>query len=224
MGLYLDQIFNSKVGIINLNIPDPSGNGTFTSIDGFLSENPSMSFQNNWGSIFPDFNALGEMSQLMGSKNIFSWLASTQAGWKGTEPINIGTEFYVISYDSKASKNIKEQVKVLIKMASLYQGTGLLENESVMVHGGYSNNYWKSTGEFFQNEEDFKSDLTSTKTGLITMTIGNQMTIKKLLLSDVNVTPSTVQVASGIPLYIKVSANFRTYMAPIASDIDDIFG
>lgn len=219
--LYLDQILKKKSGVVTLTIPDPVNVGSTTTLTGLLTESPSISLQNSWGSLFPDISTLSDFSQLVGSQNIISWLAASQAGWKGTDPLAIGIEFYMISY--KKGINIKLEVAKLMKMATLYSEDGLVGLATVQVHGGYSNNYTVNNNQFFSDVSAAQNSLNAEKVGLIKMEIGDQLRLNTLLLSDIQVTPSTVQVDSGVPLYIKVVANFRTYRTLLTTDIDYMY-
>lgn len=229
--LYLDQIIEKSSGVITLTIPDVTGGSNWSTLTGYLSESPSISLQNTWGSLFPDMSTLADISSLAGSKNIISFLTASQAGWKGTEPLTIGVEFYMISY--KKGTNIKAEVAKLAKMATLYsaEGDNLKGMTTVQVHGGYSNNYLNNNNQFIGSvEEALKSGTVAEKAGLIKMEIGGQLRLSSLLLSDIQITPSVIQVGTpsnnntGIPLYIKVNANFRTYRTMLSSDIDYMYG
>jgi len=59
--------------------------------------------------------------------------------------------------------------------------------------------------------------------GLITIKVGNQFTLSKMLLEDLTVDPSAVQVADGNPLYVKVTATFKSSRVLYSKEITDMF-
>lgn len=215
MQLYLDQIISSNSGTLQIALPSGA------KIKAILTEDPTYSVQNNWGPILPGIQTLSDISQMADSTNIIAFINASSAGWKGTEPLTISVQFILLNY--KRGLNIKKQIKELAKMAALEQATnggGAL----VQVHGGYSNKFFADNKTLFIDADanNGNSSLASTTTGLITVTIGNQLRIKNLLLADLQVTHSATQVASGEPLFIKAEASFRTYRAPLTSDIDSL--
>lgn len=222
MTLYLQSLLSTKSsGIITLEIPKiiPTGYGTDT-INGFLSEDIQFSVKNEWGNIIPGLDVLSGLSQIVNQQDILCWVAATEAGWKGTAPIEISTEFYMYSFD-KTSK-IKDKAKSLLKLASL-TATG---EASVEIHGGYSPYYMQNNfdAEKTSAANIISNSMSDTSEGTVTLRVGNQLTFSNLLLVQANTTHSNVEVARGEPLYIKVSAQFRGRKALMASDIDSIYG
>lgn len=229
MTLYLQSILSTKSsGIITLDIPVIDGaEQNRKSISGFLTEDIQFSVKNEWGNIIPNLETLSGLSQIIGSQDILTWVAATQAGWKGTAPIELSTEFYMYSIDP--SSKIKESAKALLKLASLY-ATG---EATVEVHGGYSPYYMQNNlGDIPSGADaisNWKNNIinntrSDTSRGTVTLTVGNQLTFTDLLLVQANTVHSNVEVARGEPLYIKVNATFRGRKALMASDIDTIYG
>lgn len=216
-GFYLDQLLTNKSGVITLLIPslDPSIGNAYE-LQGILTSDPTISLKNKWGSALPDVENLATASQLLGSQNIVSWLAASQAAWKGTDPLTVAVEFYLISYRKK--DDIKFRLKQLMKLATVWETD---QGATVKIHAGYYSNFTDSNKDVFNNEIEASGNLFGgTGSGLVTMKIGDQITLSNLLLEDINSTFSTVQCAQGAPLFIKVNAQFRGNKAALTNDID----
>ena len=165
---------------------------------------------------------------ILGSKNLFSWVSASSAAWKSTAPLSLGLDFYLLSYNRQV--NIKKQVGALMSLSALsVPAEGILSDALVQVHGGYrvtltdSNKTLDNSaiGAYLGNAV---SDLSKPKhEGTVSVNINGEIPIHNLLLQDCNAEISNVQVAEGIPLYIKVTTIFRMYRAPLLSDIRQTF-
>ena len=95
MTLFLDRVSNDAAGKVVMHIPDC--NGGYVLIEGFLYEEPTINLKNNWQALIPDIGALNDYTQLAGMGTV-SWMSTSKAAWKGTEPITIDLQFYLITH------------------------------------------------------------------------------------------------------------------------------
>lgn len=236
MTLLLNQLFtNSKSGIVTIEVPvlgeyTGKSGGTAT-IKGILVNDPKIQVQNQWGNILPGTDDLNQLLQAAGSRNLFSWVSASSAAWKSSEPISLGLDFYLISYNRRS--HIKGQVASLMSLAGLAptgEG-GFSAATQVQVHGGYKIDLLESNSDL-RDEQGIMGYLSTAvsrlsgkgrQAGTISVTIGDQLHINNLLLQDCSAEPSTVQVEQGVPLYIKVTTVMRMFRAPLTSDIYGIF-
>ena len=242
--LFLDGIFDmssDSPSTIRLGVPLETSGNTRGVLRGLVIGDPTFSAQNKWGPIINDLSNLTDFSSLMGSSSMFSWVSASTMCWKGTTPLNINVEFYLINY--KKGLNLGENLKNLVKLASLNadpDATELGQNFKVKVHGGYAASVFESNKDIFNNV-DFKSasDLSMEKVpfsrdslgnieGSVWISFGHSLRIKNLLLNKIDVTKSTVEVAdqnggSIEPLYYRVSASFTGIKPLITTDVDYMF-
>lgn len=244
--LFLDGIFtNSSQSPSSVKIV-LSNSSTITKdnpLVGLTTSDPSFSAQNKWGPVINDVSNLQDLFSLVGS-NMASWINASTMCWKGTSPLNIGVEFYLINY--KRGLELEVKLKELIKLASISKGDGNSNSIFVKVHGGYkpdvtSDNfakYWTvsvpSATLFRTNKDggigDFGSgiDIEGTQPYSIALKFGNKSTIGNLLLSKIDVTESNVEVSdinggSRKPLYYRVSAQFTGTRPLLSTDVDGMF-
>ena len=233
MTLILNQIFtNSKSGIVQITLPKPSGTSrnstTATTIKGFLLNDPTIRVRNQWGSILPDDGSLNELIQMTGQQNLFSWVAASSAAWKASDPISVGLDFYLLSINKNS--NIKSQAGSLMSLAALQTSgegsSGLADDVAVNVHGGYRVDLLEGNKDIGINAllTNAFSSLSGDKEGTLKIKIGDQVILKNMLLEECSAEHSSVQVAEGIPLYIKISATFRMFRAPLVADLESIYG
>lgn len=217
MSLFLNTIANDQGGTVTLALPDC--NGGIVGIQGYLTEDPKIELKNNWDSLISDLGAINDFMQLaqMGAA---SWLSTSKAAWKGTEPIKLGLNFYLITHKKAQLSNgtglnmpISKQAAYLARLAAVSPGggTGFLTQLKVNVHGGYKPDYFQRNSEFAGAEKGAKdmrltgvtdtelsSDaLVSDTGGTISIVIngGGKRTMRfhKMLLESVNFTTSTVR-------------------------------
>ena len=241
--LYLDKILADTgfgSGVITIDIPIPQAIG-YTSgffganqkvvegghkiIRGFCTDDVTLSLANKWGSVLPGIEGLTELSQWFGTGEVISYLAASQAAWKGSDPINVPVTFYLFSRKEKNGGNALKQVESLLELACILEDNTGLANDSqwksnfmIRVHNGYRVQPFQGNTKYIDTRLKREEDFT------VTVTLGSQLTIPNLLLSDIKVTHSTIQVAKGVPLYIKVDATFRSVGIPTVEEIRKMYG
>ena len=232
MTLILNQIFSGGgSGVITLEIP-AAESGTTQTIKGLLVNDPSIKVRNQWGSVLPDTQDLNQFMTVLGSQNLYSWVSASAASWKACDPLSMGVDFYLLSIDKNS--NIKAEASALLKLAALTPGDAQFVSEaSVHVHGGYKIDFWTPNDDLSGDTisaylsgaaSQLMTPANQSKNGTVTMHIGNQIVLRNMLLDEAQVEHSSVQVAEGIPLYIKISATFRMFRAPLVADIEGIYG
>ena len=232
MTLLLNQIFtNSKSGIVKITMPNPGKIPTFDfkPITGILVNDPSIRLRNQWGSILPGNEDLNELMALTGNRNLFAWVSASSAAWKSSDPLNIGLDFYLLSYDR--SSDVKGQTRSLLSLAAM-GNADTFQAAMVTVHGGYKLDITESNKKLTMGAQVKITDgylqkaakaLTGEHPGTLTIQIGDQIVLRNMLLEECSAEHSKVQVESGVPLFIKISATFRLCRAPLVSDIEGIY-
>lgn len=216
--LFLGNLFNSNYskgasGIVELSVPTSEGDGNFTSLRGWLAENPVVQLSNIWQPCMPSLDSLTRLSQIMeGTKDTMAWVAGSQSAWAGVNPLEISITFYVFSMNK--SSTIRKDVLNLLKLASINTSNGT----SGTIHGGYKPKILTDVVEatnYVNNNQ--KSD-----SGFVTIRIGNQINLTNMLLVGVSHESSTLEVASKNPLYIKVTAGFKSYRPFTADELQQV--
>jgi hypothetical protein len=247
--LFINEIFNlssfndspSAVYISMPNSPNKS-NEAKPDITGLMVGDPTWSAGNTWGPIINDISNLTDVSSLLGESSMFSWISASTMCWKGTNPLGIGVEFYLINY----SKNLEleAQLKRFVKLASLYKDPDATAGAAfkVLVHNGYAADIFSSNAQVFDNLDSIRSleDWTNQSgalgkefvkdslQGTVSIQFGHKTKISNLLLSKVSVTESTIEVADQQggnikPLYYRVSAQFTGARPLLTTDVDNMF-
>lgn len=215
MTLFINAITQHQSGIASFSLPD--GNGGHIIIDTFLSEDPTVNFSTKWESALPDISMLNDFTNIWSGSSV-SWLSTSKAAWKGTDPLIVDFEFYLLTY-------LKEQVrgggKVLpvTKQAAHFAKLCTIEPESgsdisIKVHGGYKPSYFERNSTFMtpkgkdKAEKDyaakniydqwFPSDSEGLSSeGTVQVIVngagGRTLTITDLLLADISFNTSTVR-------------------------------
>lgn len=229
--LFLDGIFtNSSQSPSSIRIVLEGGG---VDLVGLSTSDPSFSAQNKWGPVINDVSNLQDLFSLVGS-NMASWVHASTMCWKGTSPLNIGIEFYLINY--KRGLGLEKQLKELVKLAAIGVQGGM-GGIAVDVHGGYKpdvtsdNNkkYWTTQISSVADLKDFSGrSVTGTEPKSITLYFGHKSIISNLLLSKIDVTESNVEVSdvngNNIkPLYYRVSAQFTGVKPLLTTDVDGMF-
>lgn len=257
--LFLDGIFeangsgNNSPSAVYITMPNYSGKTRqgATSLTGLMVGDPTWTASTKWGPIINDVSNLQDISSLMGTESMFSWISASTMCWKGTSPLSISIDFYLINY----SKNLglEDKLRSFVKLASLYKDPDATmgADYKVLVHGGYAADLMAGNRKLFDNIDNVRSFVDLTKTelgqlgdkfdqqsqlydeggnakGSLTIQFGHKSTIRNLLLSKVNVTESTVEVAdqnggSIKPLYYRVSAQFTGVKPLLTVDVDRMF-
>jgi hypothetical protein len=217
--LFLNSILTQNTaGKVTFRLPPPvlGDRSTDIILEGWLIENPSFKLGNNWQSVLPNLEALTKGSQIIDINNfVLSFIQNAQSAWTGIEALTIGLNFYLFSNNKESQ--IRSKFLDLARLASVETGgtTSFLS----YVHGGYKPDaFGDRTGSWINN-----NIVSSNQTGLITITIGNSFYLQGMLLVDLTQEFSVLEVPDGNPLYIKVSANFKSYRPLEYTELQTIF-
>ena len=252
--LFLDGIFdesNVSPSSVIITMPNPSKKeiGGSVELTGLMVGDPSWGAANSWGTVINDVSNLTDISSLLGSESMFSWINASTMCWKGTSPLSIGIEFYLINYkqDQRGSngRTLEENLRSFVKLASLYKDPDATggSNFKVLVHGGYAADVLSGNDKAYfdgvkvardlsnKNASKLNESLYGSSTsaqGSVQLQFGHKSKISNLLLSKVNVTESTVEVADRSggnikPLYYRVSAQFTGVKPLLTVDVDRMF-
>lgn len=241
MSLFIKQIADKLAGQVAFSLPDC--NGGYVESVGFLTEHPTIRMSNKWDSLISDLGVINEFTQLA-QWGASSWVSTSKAAWKGTEPIVVTLDFYLITYlkaqvdgtGTKASAPISQQASYFARLAALAQGENArgLNGLNVKVHGGYKPNYFEDNQGVFNNNNltslltsndrnatnSFKEELDESGTCSIVIN-GNGMNtiiLENMLLESLEMTPSTVRAGywDGITNKgIQQSATFKGSAEPL---------
>jgi len=262
-GLFLDGIFND--GDDNNEYISPNKlilrfseyDGTTNvpvRLAGLLASEPSISTQNKWGPLLENYASLNDINNvvnIMGDQNMFSWVGASVMVWKGTEPIKLNLDFYLINY--KRGLNLESKLKSLTKLTALAGVDSKLSAVQVAVHGGYKANqilntntqmmgqnqtyvdnsnvslddFSKATG-FGNKDVDSKLESIgrgslSDPVGTLSLEIGHKVSIRNLLVGRVDTTPSLVEVADGKALYYRVNLSLTGVRPLVTTDVDSMY-
>lgn len=246
--LFLDGIFdggNNSPSSVTITVPNPSKKNIGGSVEltGLMVGDPTWGAANTWGTVISDITGLSDISSLVGSESMFSWINASTMCWKGTAPLNIGIEFYLINY--KAGLDLERKLRSFVKLASLYKDPDATvgANFKVLVHGGYAADVITGNKKLFDSTRDVESlkgreglesivsgvyGTSADAQGAVQLKFGHKSKISNLLLSKVNVTESTIEVADQKggnikPLYYRVSAQFTGVKPLLTVDVDKMF-
>ena len=180
--LFINTIANSCAGMALFSLPNTTNEsdengytGTYKNVVGFLSEDPTISMKNSWDAIIPDATSLSDFTQLSGMGAV-SWMSTSKAAWKGTEPITLTLNFYLLTYRtaqvSGTSTNqedprnmpVSEQAArfaalLAVSPKSTGPGAGKFAQYGINVHGGYRANYFETNENFNGNTKDAGQDM-----------------------------------------------------------------
>lgn len=246
--IFLTNIFNinsDSPSSVKITVPNPSGKSKLGKLEltGLMVGDPSFSAQNKWGTVINDISNLTDISSLLGSESLFSWVNASTMCWKGTSPLSMGIEFYLINYEK--GLNLESKLKTLVKLASLELSStnGVGSGYRVFTHGGYIADVLESNDKirsyFTSGPIGSASQLGSVNMGgmydadnnargAISVQFGHKSKISNLLLSKIDVTESVIEVAeqngtNPKPLYYRVSAQFTGVRPLVTSDVDRMF-
>lgn len=244
--LFLDGTFkegSQSPSTVYISVPYPKkgskGDPRFI-LRGLVEGDPTWTASNKWGPVIEDLTNIQDALSLVGSSSQFSWINASTMCWKGTNPLSINVNFYIINY-SKTEHN-EAGLKALISLAAIdkTEGSSMVK---VKVHGGYAADVLSGNTQIWDNGTGIKNmkdnnDLSSLENdlydskgsalGSVTLQFGHKSRIRNLLLHKINVTESTVEVAEQDgggprPLYYKVSAQFTGVRPFVTTDVDDMF-
>lgn len=178
MTLFLNTIANDVAGTVVFSLPNCENNRDsdsnsyrYTIVQAFLSEDPVINMKNNWESIIPDATALSDFTQLAGI-GATSWISTSKASWKGTDPITVTLNFYLLTYRMSqirgGSKNpqdmpVTEQAARFAQLLAISPkdkavNSGKLSDFGINVHGGYRANYFEANSDFSGNNTNEASE------------------------------------------------------------------
>lgn len=216
MSLFIKQIADKLAGQVAFSLP--TGNG-YANVIGFLSEDPVIKMGNKWEPLISDLNTINEFTQLA-NLGQSSWISTSKMAWKGTDPITVNLNFYLITYlksqvDGRTVNHVapvSQQATYFAKLASITpdDGGGFL-GIGVNVHGGYKPNYFEANNVVVNNFNlstlkglDQSQGLTDTTFSggddgshtchiVINGNGRNSVVLKNMLLESLDMTPSTVR-------------------------------
>lgn len=212
MSLFIKQIADKLAGQVAFSLPD---NGGYKEVIGFLSEDPVIKMGNKWESLVPDLGAINEFMQIA-NKGAASWISTSKMAWKGTEPITVTLNFYLITYlksqvDGQTVGHVmpvSKQAECFAKLVAISQdenATGFFKDIKINVHGGYKPNYFESNDHIINNT---LSDAMKNKNGTSVINADdgsgtchivingngmNSVVLRNMLLESLDMTPSTVR-------------------------------
>ena len=218
-----------KSGTVVITLPKANGKGNEEPITGCLVGDLSIKLANKWQAILPNIDAVTLASQIISqSGNAYAWLKSTQSAWMGAEPLRVSIPFYLFSMNNKSK--ITEEVNKFRALMGPYKASDSLFK--VIIHGGYSPDVFEGSwqGGFGKESESPKLTFAPKSSfeltpgqGTIKIRVGNQFTLTRMLLEELTVEPSAVQVADGNPLYVKVTATFKSSRVLYSQEILEMF-
>lgn len=256
MNLFLDGIFDkssTSPNKITLSFTEWKGSENRKRVlYGLLASEPTVSTRNKWGPILDNLGNLADLTSMMGSQSVVSWIGASVMCWKGTDPLRMSLDFYLINY-KRTGLNLEEKLESLTKLTSLSQvSKDSISKFTVAVHGGYApssiltdnqsmfaNNGYvqrENTGidlidsaineaENFIYEKGFEfPQLNGSEPGVISVKIGNKMAVTNMLASGIDVTPSMAEVAKGKALFYRVNLSLIGARPLLATDIDGMYG
>lgn len=240
-GLFLDGIFEVGLSPNCVRFEYPRPDQSSSSLTGLLVSEPTLSSANKWGPILSDVSNLQDIASLLGSSNVWSWIGASVMCWKGTDSLKTNVEFYLINY--KRNLGLEQKLKELNYLTSLFQDGEI----AVKVHGGYQPQVLADNPSQFQNppggdkkgvsqdaEEEYGRNLKDYATywkdnrdnvdrGTVTVSFGNKITISRMLVSRLDVTPSIVEVPDGKPLYYRVSVGLIGAKPLLSTEVDKMY-
>ena len=251
MVLFLDGLFNSdttgKMPPSAIKIIFPvinQQNGTtrrYDNIYGLLSNEVTVSSQVKWGTILNDVSSLQAVASLLSDKKMWTWIGASTMCWYGTEPIKTGFEFYLINY--KRGMKLEEKLTNLNLLTSLVRA----DKFRVYVHGGYAAKILNTNTIMFNNGVEKQSEAENSNNsgliasglkkleefgetpdekfdeGTISILIGNKLTLSQMLIQRLDVTPSTVEVVDGLPLYYRVSMTLTGARPLLSTQVEEMY-
>lgn len=160
--LFLDGMFNDNNSPSSVSIRLVSSGNTFT-LRGLMVSEPTFSAQNSWGTIINDLSNLQDFASMAGSNNQVSWIGASTMCWKGTKPLSVSFDFYLINYKrnlpfESVERGGKGTLQKLVSLASLSKPTGdameWTKFTRVNIHGGYVPDVLSTNNFFFTEQGD----------------------------------------------------------------------
>ena len=128
------------------------------SFEALLSTDVSVQLSNRWGNLLPGVEMLSEIAQAVGAVNIPAWIGASVQGWRGTDPIRLNLEMFLVNY--APNLGYEEKLKELAKLATITESSreDISEHFTQQVHGGYST----KASAFATNKQHFLGNHTTT--------------------------------------------------------------
>ncbi len=217
MSLFIKQIAEKLAGQVAISCPDCKGG--WVEIVGFLAEHPSIRMGNKWDSLISDLGTINEFTQLA-QWGASSWISTSKMAWKGTDPIMVTLDFYLLTYlksqvdgtGNDGAAPISKQAQYLAQLAAISEdpdASGALAGLKVQVHGGYKPNYFEDNQGVFnhgnlgallnsseRNSSNSYREIDDSKGTCSIVINGNGMNtiiLENMLLENLEMTPSTVR-------------------------------
>lgn len=219
MALFIKQIADKLAGQVAFSLPE--GDGTYNNVIGFLSEDPVIKMGNKWESLIPDLGTINEFMQIA-NQGAASWVSTSKMAWKGTDPITVTLNFYLITYlksqvDGQTVGNVmpvSKQAECFAKLTAIStddNAEGFFKDIRINVHGGYKPNYFESNENVINNSSafskfwnkdnsnnvSFNNSTPDDGTGTCHIVINgngmNSVVLRNMLLESLDMTPSTVR-------------------------------
>ena len=175
--LFINTIANSCAGMALFSLPEATNQGTtggytgrYALVTGFLIDDPQITMKNNWEAIIPDTTSLSDFTQLAGMGPV-SWMSTSKAAWKGTDPISLTLNFYLLTYrtaqiagtntnaEDPRNMPVSEQAAkfaalLAVSPKSAGDTAGKFAQYGINVHGGYRANYFEENTDFSGDTPD----------------------------------------------------------------------
>ena len=249
VNLFLDGIFSescSSPSKVKLTFSEWTGNASKPSVlCGLLASEPTITTQNKWGPIISNISELSDLSSLMGAQSMFTWIGASVMCWKGTSPLMVSLDFYLINY--KRGLRLEEGLTSLTKLTSMskIEANNVVSQVAVAVHGGYAaNTVLNTNASMFDNSyyvDDKKSNSKGNALnrisefghmylvngeapqGTLSVSIGNRVSLSNLLVTRIDTTPSTAEVEEGKALFYRVNMSLTGARPLLSTDVDNMF-
>lgn len=171
---FISSIASNCAGTAIFRLPSVSGEEYI--VQGFLTDEPTINMGNTWESAVPDISSLNDFMQIANEGPV-SWISTSKAAWKGTAPITVDLNFYLLSFNTEQIKGnstvdnmpVSKQAAAFAQLAAVEgkseaASNGFFDRLKVKIHGGYTPNYFEgnenfSTGAYTEKNLDKKEAL-----------------------------------------------------------------
>ncbi len=229
MTLFIENILTeTSPSTVDIMFPDRVTT-VYEHLRGLLTSEVSVSTGVKWGPILNDVTNLQDLASLLGQQSMWTWIGASTMCWKGTDPLKTSIDFYLINY--RPQLGIEETLKKLNYFTSLEQDGAA----TVYVHGGYMADVLTTNNSLFNNKIKSASDLIklsggeldtigmNLSPGTLTVKLGNKFLLTKMLINNLDITPSIVEVPDGKPLYYRVSMSLIGAQPLLSTDVDKMY-